>query len=203
MHGVGANSSKFYVMTDEEKAKLRDELGYEMDTKIILNVGELNENKNQKSAIRAMKRIVEKVPNSKLLIAGNGPELDNHKVLISELGLEKNVELLGYTTEVFKYMNICDALVACSFREGLPLNLMEAMLCGKPIVASINRGHKELIKDGYNGFLVGSTDIDAYAEKLLEVIESPKSFSQNAVEYVKPYTDVCVLEELKELYKVG
>lgn len=203
MHGVGANSSKFYVMTDEEKTKLRDELGYEMDTKIILNVGELNENKNQKSAIRAMKRIVEKVPNSKLLIAGNGPELDNHKVLISELGLEKNVELLGYTTEIFKYMNICDALVACSFREGLPLNLMEAMLCGKPIVASINRGHKELIKDGYNGFLVGSTDIDAYAEKLLEVIESPKSFSQNAVEYVKPYTDVCVLEELKELYKVG
>ena len=46
-------------------------------------------------------------------------------------------------------------------------------------------------------------DVDAYAEKLLEVIESPKSFSQNAVEYVKPYTDVCVLEELKELYKVG
>lgn len=203
MHGVGVNSSKFYVMTDEEKAKLRDELGYKMDTKIILNVGELNENKNQKSAIRAMKRIIEKVPNSKLLIAGNGPELDNHKVLISELGLEKNVELLGYTTEIFKYMNICDALVACSFREGLPLNLMEAMLCGKPIVASINRGHKELIKDGYNGFLVGSTDIDAYAEKLLKVIENPKGFNQNAVEYVKPYTDVCVLKELKELYKVG
>ena len=150
-----------------------------------------------------MKKLVEKVPNSKLLIAGNGPELDNHKVLISELGLEKNVELLGYTTEIFKYMNICDALVACSFREGLPLNLMEAMLCGKPIVASINRGHKELIKDGYNGFLVGVIDVDAYAEKLLEVIENPKSFSQNAVDYVKPYTDVCVLEELKELYKVG
>lgn len=203
MHGVGVNSSKFYVMTDEEKAKLRDELGYKMDTKIILNVGELNENKNQKSAIRAMKKIVEKAPNSKLLIAGNGPELDNHKVLISELGLEKNVELLGYTTDIFKYMNICDVLVACSFREGLPLNLMEAMLCGKPIVASINRGHKELIKDGYNGFLVGSTDIDAYAEKLLKVIENPKGFNQNAVEYVKPYTDVCVLKELKELYKVG
>lgn len=203
MHGVGANSSKFYVMADDEKAKLRGELGYDENTKIILNVGELNANKNQKSAIMAMKNIVEKLPNSKLLIAGNGPELENHKALISKLGLEKHVELLGYTTEIYKYMNICDVLVACSFREGLPLNLMEAMLCGKPIVASVNRGHKELIKDGYNGYLVGVTDVSAYAEKLVEVIKNPKKFSKNAVEYVKPYTDAYVLRELKELYKVG
>ena len=202
MHGVGANSTKFYVMGDEEKAKLRDELGYSQDAPIILNVGELNANKNQKSVIRAMKKVVEKLPNAKLLIAGNGPELENHKALISELGLENNIELLGYTTEIFKYMNICDVLVACSYREGLPLNLMEAMLCGKPIVASINRGHKELVENGKNGFLVPPEDVDAYAQKILEVLDNPHPFSQNAVSLVKPFTDVNVLNELKGLYRL-
>ena len=202
MHGVGANSTKFYVMSDEEKAKLRDELGYSQAAPIILNVGELNANKNQKSVIRAMKKVVEKLPNAKLLIAGNGPELENHKALISELGLENNIELLGYTTEIFKYMNICDVLVACSYREGLPLNLMEAMLCGKPIVASINRGHKELVENGKNGFLVPPEDVDAYAQKILEVLDNPHPFSQNAVSLVKPFTDVNVLNELKGLYRL-
>lgn len=202
MHGVGANSTKFYVMSDEEKAKLRDELGYSQDAPIILNVGELNTNKNQKSAIRAMKKVVEKLPNAKLLIAGNGPELENHKALIAELGLENNIDLLGYTTEIFKYMNICDILVACSYREGLPLNLMEAMLCGKPIVASINRGHKELVENGKNGFLVPPEDIDAYAQKIIEVLDNPHPFGQNAVDLVKPFTDNSVLCELKELYSI-
>ena len=67
------------------------------------------------------------------------------------------------------------------------------MLCGKPIVASINRGHKELVKNGKNGFLVPPEDVDAYAQKILEVLDSPHPFSQNAVELVKPFTDVSVL----------
>lgn len=202
MHGVGANSTKFYVMSDEEKAKLRDEFGYSQDTPIILNVGELNANKNQKSVIRAMKKVVEKLPNANLLIAGNGPELEHHKTLIAELGLENNIELLGYTTEIFKYMNICDVLVACSYREGLPLNLMEAMLCGKPIVASINRGHKELVENGKNGFLVPPEDVDAYAQKILEVLDNPHPFGQNAVDLVRPFSDASVLSELRELYQL-
>lgn len=202
MHGVGADSKKFYTISNEEKNKLRHELGYSDNSKIILNVGELNSNKNQKIAIKSMKKIVEKFPDVVLLIAGNGPEKENLNKLIENLKLEKNVKLLGYTTEVFKYMSICDVLVACSYREGLPLNLMEAMLCGKPIVASKNRGHKELIKDGYNGFLVDVEDTEAFSNKILEVMKCPASFAENALDFVKPFTDKNVLKELKELYNL-
>lgn len=200
MHGVGADSSKFYVMSSEEKAALRRELGYEQNAEIILNVGELNSNKNQKTLIRAMKKVAEEYPNSKLLIAGNGSEFENHRLLIKELGLENNVELLGYTTEIFKYMNICDLLAACSFREGLPLNLMEAMLCGKPIVASDNRGHRELVENGKNGYLVPVTDVEEYSEKIIMILKDSKNYSQNALKKVEQFKDVNVLNELRALY---
>ncbi len=203
IHGVGANSSKFYVMSDEEKALLKSELGYAEKEKIILNVGELNDNKNQSTAIKAMKKVLERYPDSKLLIAGNGDKRKSYENLIKELGLSSNVKLLGYTTEIFKYMNICDLLVACSFREGLPLNLMEAMLCGKAIVASDNRGHRELVDNGKNGFLVPVTDTEEYADKIIRILDDNESFVQKALDKVELFKDVNVLNELRNLYKLN
>ena len=57
-------------------------------------------------------------------------------------------------------------VVSCSRREGLPLNIVEAMLCEKPIVASINRGHWELVTDGASGFLLPPDDPAGFADAL-------------------------------------
>lgn len=200
IHGVGANTTKFFMVGDEEKKSLREELGIGDNEKIILNIGELLPNKNQQTAINAMKEIVKKVPNSRLLIAGNGPNKENLERHIRESGLEKSVTLLGYTTQIHKYLCVCDVLIACSFREGLPMNLMEAMLCGKPIVASDNRGHRELIKDGWNGYLVQPLDVSAYAEKICRLLFDKTDHAEIAKEAVRPFTDVNVKRELKEIY---
>ena len=173
IHGVGANSSKFYALCEEEKKTIREELCIPEDTKVIVNVGELLPNKNQRTAILAMKKVVEKYPTAKLFIAGNGPELDNLTNLVKENGLENSVEFLGYTLELNKYNNIAECSVACSFREGLPLNVMEAMLCENAVVASNNRGHRELVKDGVTGFIVGATDVDAFADRIIKVLDNP------------------------------
>lgn len=202
VHGVGANTSKFYVMCNEEKKNIRKELGIADDTKVILNIGELLPNKNQKTAIASMEKVIKQMPDSKLLIAGNGSEKENLEYLIREKHLEEHVTMLGYTTEIHKYLNICDMLVACSLREGLPLNLIEAMLCGKPIVASKNRGHKELVKDGINGYLVDAKDVDAFAEKICQVLENNRDYEQKALNVVEKFTDVNVREELKKIYQV-
>lgn len=202
IHGVGANSSKFYVMSCSEKQKLRQELGIRENEKIILNIGELLPNKNQRTAINAMKDIVKKIPNSRLLIAGNGEEKENLENLIKENGLEKYITMLGYTTQIQKYMNVCDILIACSFREGLPLNLMEAMLCGKPIVASNNRGHRELIRNGWNGYLVQAEDATAFADKICDILLSKKDYVHIATETVRLFTDDNVKKELKQIYKL-
>lgn len=200
IHGVGANSEKFYVMSDEEKSSIRQKLGYSSNTKLILNIGELLPNKNQKAAIIAMRQVKEQYPESRLLIAGNGPELDNLKRLVIENKLDNYVEFLGYTTEINKYFNIADCVVACSYREGLPLNVMEAMLCGKAVVASNNRGHRELVKDGETGFIVDADDIDAFAEKIKAVLDNSSNFKTSALISVAPFTDKNVINELKNIY---
>lgn len=200
IHGVGANSSKYYAFSDEEKKSTREELGISEDTKVIVNVGELLPNKNQKTAILAMKKIAERYPTARLFIAGNGPELDNLTNLVKENGLENNVEFLGYTLELNKYYNISDCLVACSFREGLPLNVIEAMLCGDAVVASNNRGHRELVEDGVNGFIVETTDIDDFADKIIKVLDNPSVYAKSALEKAELFTDKNVVEELKDVY---
>lgn len=200
IHGVGANSEKYYVFDDKQKKSVRKELGITDDTKVIINVGELLPNKNQRTAILAMKDVVKKYPTAKLFIAGNGPELDNLTNLVKESKLEKNVELLGYTLELNKYYNIADCALTCSFREGLPLNVMEAMLCGNAIVASNNRGHRELVKDGVTGFIVGATDVDAFADRIIKVLDNPTIYAKSALEKAQLFTDKNVYKELGNIY---
>lgn len=200
IHGVGANSSKYYVFSDEEKKLTREELGIPEDTKVIVNVGELLPNKNQRMAIIAMKRVVEVYPTAKLFIAGNGPELCNLSNLVKENGLEDNVEFLGYTLRLNEYYNIADCSVACSFREGLPLNVMEAMLCGNAVVASNNRGHRELVEDGVTGFIVQATDEVGFADKIIKVLGNPSVYAKHSLEKAQLFTDKNICEELKKMY---
>jgi glycosyltransferase EpsD len=149
-----------------------------------------------------MKHVLEKYEDATLLIAGNGSEKENLEALIKSEGLEEKVKLLGYTREVNKYMQVCDVLVACSYREGLPLNLMEAMLCGKPVVASKNRGHRELTIEGTNGYLFSPDNDIELADRLSDVFQNKLS-SEKIIESVQPFTDINVTKELKELYEIG
>ena len=114
--------------------------------------------------------------------------------------MENNVEFLGYTLELNKYNNIADCSVACSFREGLPLNVMEAMLCENAVVASDNRGHRELVKDGITGFIVGVTDVDAFADGIVQVLDEPSAYAKQALESAQLFTDKYVYKELKDVY---
>ncbi len=194
IHGIGANTEKYHPISLEEQRQRRKELGF--DGPIILNVGELNPNKNQKTAILAFKEVLKQYPNAKLLIAGKGEERDALERLVSTEGLTGKVVFLGYTLELEKYMQICDAEISCSYREGMPLNVIEAMLCGKPVVASHNRGHDELVQGGMNGYLVGADHVEDYANRICEVIGSGQSFAKAAMQCAKLYTDQQVRNEL-------
>ena len=203
IHGVGVDEKRYFPATGEEKAAFRKELGYTDDEKLVLCIGELLPNKNQQMAIRMMPELEKEFPKAKLLLAGNGPEKENLETLIAELGMQEHVQMLGYCTCLEKYQKIVDANVTCSKREGLPLNVVEAMLSGNPVVASQNRGHRELIQHEKNGFLVAVDDVTEMTKYVREMFlnESARNnIVANEVRYAKQYGFASVMEELKGIY---
>lgn len=167
MHGVGVDEKRYFPVDKAQKNILRQKMGFNSEQRIILCIGELNENKNQSVAIRMMRTIREQYPDALLLLAGNGPKQSCLEELIVQEGLQDNVKLLGYVTNLQDYQHIIDVQVCCSRREGLPLNVVESMLSGNAIVATLNRGHRELIQDGKNGYIVPQNDPIAMADKVL------------------------------------
>lgn len=201
IHGVGVNEARYFPVGVVEQQKLRKELGFTPDQKIILCIGELLPNKNQQMAIRMMPQVTKKFPDAMLLLAGNGPEKENLENLISELDMEQNIKLLGYCIYLEEYQRIADVLVACSKREGLPLNLVEAMLTGNPVVASVNRGHRELIHDGENGYLVNNNEeMIKRVSELLADHEKEIILGNQARKDAMGYCFSSVKKELTDIY---
>lgn len=202
IHGVGIKTDKYDAVSQEESARFRENHGWK-DDYLILCTGELNTNKNQATVIRSIKRVIQEIPNAKLLLAGNGPSEPKLRKLIAELNLEDKILLLGYRTDLEWFVHSCDLVVSASFREGLPLNILEGMYCGKPVVASINRGHRELVKNDITGYLVDPMNEVDFAEKILSIAKNKEkaiAFGQAGSYRVKRYTDSAVIEELREVY---
>lgn len=203
IHGVGADAGRFYPVSPEQRAALRAQNGIAPNQRLILGVGELLPNKNQKTAVAAMAQVVKSCPDAVLCIAGNGPEQAALQEQIEALGLQEHVRLLGYTTKIADWYAMSDVLVACSYREGLPMNVIEAMLSEKPVVASLNRGHRELITDGENGFLVQANDTEAYAQSLIRLLQDDALYSRmsaSALARAQAFTAERVKEELAQIY---
>ena len=203
IHGVGANTAKYHKLSEAECMELRHELGYADDDKLLLCTGELLPNKNQITAIRTMKILTEKQSNIKLLLAGNGPTLPELQAEVAALGLQEHVEFLGYRTDLERYANIADVIVSCSYREGLPMNIVEGMLLSKPVVASYNRGHRELIAPDVTGYMVPPADANAFAEKILMLLNDfalADRMGHAGYEKAQLYADTNVRQELGNIY---
>ena len=138
-----------------------------------------------------------------LLIAGNGKEYVNLKSLVHSLGMDEWVTFLGYVTNLEEYQKAADLGVSCSKREGLPLNIVEAMLSGNPVVVTDNRGHRELIVDGETGFIVPVDNVEKMKERIFDIFENVKLESrlkENSINRGKMYTDSYITKELEEWY---
>lgn len=203
IHGVGANSEKYKKLSADETRALRLELGYKEEEKLLLCTGELLPNKNQSTAIRAMKKLTERFPQVRLLLAGNGSAQPQLEEEVRSLGLETNVVFLGYRTDLERFASIADVIVSCSFREGMALNIIEGMMLGKPVVASSNRSHRELVVEGKTGFIVSPSDADGFAEKISLLLDDSalaEKLGNAGFERAQKYTDNAVRIELEKVY---
>lgn len=153
--GVGIDLTKFGQVAN--KSAKRKELGIPEDATLLLSVGELNENKNHETVIRAIKDM-----DVYYVIAGKGDLQEHLQNIIDELGITNKVKLLGFRDDIGELCETADIYVMPSYREGLPVALMEAMASGLPCVVSSIRGNTDLIEDGCGGFLCAAQDADAF-----------------------------------------
>lgn len=205
IHGVGVYTERYHAVSDAEKLQMRSKERLKDSDFVILCTGELNQNKNQKALIKAAAELKESIPGLKILLAGNGPLEQELRMQIRELGVEDEVRLLGYRTDLEKVTPAADLVVSCSYREGLPLNILEAMLCRKSVVASVNRGHRELVRTGYNGYLVPPDSPAKYAEAIKKIYSSRKlaeQLGENGFRMAQPYTAASVKKELSRIYQL-
>ena len=113
-----------------------------------------------------------------------GPDHYNGKLqkYVKQLGIQNNVIFTGWRSDIGAILYASDICVASSIHEGFGLNLVESMACGLPVVAFDNRGHREIVKDGFNGYLIPQGNIKMFAERVIYVIQNNyKNFSQNVL----------------------
>lgn len=144
--------------------RIRKELGIPLNAKVILSVGEVNKNKNHKVGIEALAKLRDK--NTYYVICGRGPLMEAHKELAQSLGVGDRVILTGYRTDVADFYKMADVFLFPSFREGLPVAVMEAMASGLPVVATRIRGSSDLVQQGD---LFEPTDVDGIAKAITSV----------------------------------
>lgn len=172
--GVGVDPEKFSLkMSEDEKDKLRQEVGISKDDFVLICVGELNDNKNQIMQIEAMRELVKENNNIKLLLAGDGYKKEFLQEKIREYNLEENVKLLGYRTDIPRLFQISNAAVSTSKREGLPVNIIEAQICGLPCIVTDCRGNRDLVQDGINGFVININDVSSLRQEMLDTENIP------------------------------
>lgn len=202
INGVGMNTERFQKkLSDEEKIEFRKSLNIEKDDIVFSYVAELNKNKNQIMLIKCIDELEEKYNNIKLLLVGDGPLLEQYKNLIKELNLQSNIILLGKRNDINEILQITDIYLASSIREGLPVNVMEAMYVGLPIIAKDNRGHRELVENNKTGFIV--TDIHSMVKKIQIILENSKfknKIADNGRKKVRSYLLEKIISKMDEIY---
>lgn len=157
VNGIGVNIDKFKKCCSDYLCKQYDL--HENDF-LLLSVGELISRKNHKVILQSLKMIND--PHIHYFIAGEGELEKTLKNIIYNYGLQNQVHLLGFCRNVSELYNSCDAFIFPSKQEGLSMALMEAMACGKPVIASNIRGNVDLIDNEQGGVLVKTNDLYGY-----------------------------------------
>ena len=205
MHGVGIEKDK-YVTENFDKSEYRKKLGLNDDDFVILVLAELNKNKNHIQLIKAMNLLKDKYPNIKAIFAGNGPLEDDVNKQIKENELEDKISLLGWRNDVKELINSSDLVGLFSKREGLGKCLLEAMICGKCVIATNTRGPRELIQQDINGFMFEIDDIKTTStsiENIYSNLDIRNKFERNVIYIANRYLLDNFLDELNCIYKDG
>lgn len=201
--GVGIDENKFnFKMSNKEKNELRESLGLKADDFVMIYPAELSVRKNQEWLINSIKDLIINNSNIHLLLPGRDNLNGKIQLLVKTLGLEKNIHFLGFRNDIPKLLMISDVAISSSKQEGLPVNIMEAMYLGLPIIATDCRGNRDLVEEGKNGFIIDIGDSNMLSLCINKVYKSldKEIFKKYNQELIKNYLLSNILIDMKKIY---
>jgi glycosyltransferase involved in cell wall biosynthesis len=178
------------------------------DRTLVLYVGRISNEKNILALIRSFVMSTRRDPSLVLLIVGDGPQMNEAKVLVRSLRAQQAVVFLGripnqrlLQSGLFR---ACDFFASASCTENQPMTVLEALSQGLPVIARNARGMPDIVKDGKNGLLVRSTREDDFSEAITELASNTalrKRLARGAIASVHKHHMEKVVETWERTYE--
>lgn len=197
--GIGLDMEQYVPATEKQHQSCRKKLGIAENQLFLLSVGEVNKNKNHRVVIESLKQLREQgweINHFKYGICGDGTERKHLEQLVCNYQLEEWITFYDYQKDVRPFLWAADVFIFPSRREGLGMAALEALSAGVPVIAADNRGTREYMQHGKNGFVCKWNDRDSYIQYIeniqqmsLEERKKMESFCRKSVEkFQKEYT---------------
>jgi glycosyltransferase involved in cell wall biosynthesis len=202
-YGFDFNSARYQPLPEDEITILRKDMGWSSKF-IIGNVGRHHIIKGQTYLLKAFKRIREQIPNSVLVMIGDGPLHDQLLAEAKQLSIADHVQFLGWRRDSHKLINAMDIVVHPTLQEAFPQIMIETMALAKPIVITPVSGASDVIEDGRNGLLIPIKNIDKIVEKISMIFtnqETRKKISEDAALFVRAHFSIQrIIPRFENLY---
>lgn len=207
---AGIKEKKIIVIPtgiDDEKFEgsykdIREEFNIKKETKIILFIGLLLKRKGIDILIKTINRL--KDENFKMILVGAGPERKIFQAMAEKYGVQDKIIFTGFRKDIKDLCRSSDIFFLPSRGEGLPGVVMEAMSCSLPIVSSRIPCTTDLVIDKKNGYFCAIEDIDCYAKRLKELLQSKElreKMGLKSKELIKNFNWANSIKRLEEVYK--
>lgn len=198
----GIDTNRFCSPLSKENAQER--LGIRAPT-VIGTVGRLEKPKGHIHLIRAMRRVREKNPDLRLLIAGSGSLESVLKSEAARQGVDQSVIFLGSRRDIPDVLKAFDIFVMPSLSEGLPVALLEAMSSSIPVIVTPVGGIPEFVNDGVNGIIVPPSDESALAGAILELSDDRSRLTELGTNgkqtIIEKFSAHVMVKKIESLYK--
>ncbi|WP_461790335.1 glycosyltransferase family 4 protein [Pedobacter sp.] len=201
--GIGVDTKRFKPVDAIDKELIKSKLGLPKDSFVLFYAANFIHRKNHQFIIECLRDIKRQIPHLKVLFAGSGTLFPAMQELVNEMDLTDTVHFLGFRKDVNDLLAITDISISASRQEGLGLALAEAMINNVPVVATVDRGHKELITHGVNGFLFPQGSQLEFAQSVVKLYHDQvlaKEFSRRSAEHIKKFFIENSLAEMDKIY---
>lgn len=164
--GMGLNPERFRAVSAAEIERFKSSLNIAPTDFVFACVGELSNRKNQNLILDALSSLGTAAKNIKVLFAGTGINEKLYRDKVESLELSEQVRFLGQVSDIALLYQTADVVLSASCGEGLPFNIMEALLCHTPVLASAVKGHTDLLTNGENALLFPLNDVQSLCDSM-------------------------------------